>query len=233
MDDKAIAAAAIERLEAEKQRRLEEKVARGEAVLVPLPCVVVLGVASDEQAAAEVGDVKAREVARLRKAGETREIIFQEPPDKLTAIITGVPRCGRDESFGGEAPPIAKEDKAPRIEDFFARRRVNETLSSVDRPMPTTPPPASARPSEEPAEFHRIHVHVAPPTEDSPGEVIEGSYALAEDGLLRVYDTDQNLLGTERLKLGEDPARVARQLLRKKQGNGFDRRIEYPNLGIV
>jgi hypothetical protein len=47
------------------------------------------------------------------------------------------------------------------------------------------------------------------------------------------FDTDQNLLGTERLKLGEDPARVARQLLRKKQGNGFDRRIEYPNLGIV
>jgi hypothetical protein len=80
---------------------------------------------------------------------------------------------------------------------------------------------------------HRIQVQVAPPTEDDPGAVIEGSYTLAGDGVLRVYDADRNLLGTERLKLGEDPARVARQLLRKKLGNGFDRRIEYPNLGIV
>ena len=39
--DKAIAAAAIERLEAERQRRIDEKVAKGEAVRVPLGAVVV------------------------------------------------------------------------------------------------------------------------------------------------------------------------------------------------
>jgi hypothetical protein len=77
--DKIITAAAIERLEAEKQRRLDEKVARGEAVLVPLP-VTVVGVASDEQIAAKREAVKAREIARLRKAGEAREIIFDESP---------------------------------------------------------------------------------------------------------------------------------------------------------
>src|SRR6266487_4223382 len=65
------------------------------------------------------------------------------------------------------------------------------------------------------------HVQVAPPIENDPGAIIEGSYTLTEDSILRVYDADRNLLGTERLKLGEDPARVARQLLRKKQGNGF------------
>jgi hypothetical protein len=142
--------------------------------------------------------------------------------------------CGRDEG-NDEASPIAKapEDKPPRIEDFSARRRVSEALLAVDRPMPTTPAPASS--PVEPAEpmAHRIHVQVAPPTESDPGAIVEGSFTLTEDVVLRVYDTDQNLLGTERLKLGEDPARVAWRLLRKKQGNGFDRRIEYPNLGIV
>src|SRR6266540_2039618 len=38
--DKDIAAAAIERLEAEKQRRIDEKVAKGEAVRVPLSLVI-------------------------------------------------------------------------------------------------------------------------------------------------------------------------------------------------
>jgi hypothetical protein len=118
------------------------------------------------------------------------------------------------------------------LASFFARRRVSETLSSVDKPMPSTPAPASVEPAE-PLVAHRIQVQVAPRTENDPGAIIEGSYTLTEDGVLRVYDADQNLLGTECLKLGEDPARAARQLLRKKQGNGFDRRIEYPNLGIV
>jgi hypothetical protein len=105
MDDKAIAAAAIERLEAEQQRRRDERVARGEAVLVPLPCVVV---ASDEEADGAIEDVRARTLAELRKTGEARQIIFDEP----FVLITGVPEC--DESFGGEA----KADTAPASMTF-------------------------------------------------------------------------------------------------------------------
>jgi hypothetical protein len=224
MVDKAIAAAAIERLEAEKQRRLDEKLAKGEAIRVTLGAVVT-GVAGPEEVASMIEDARAEKIAELRKAGERREVVFD---DVVTAIITGVPRCGRDESFGGEAPPIAKAPEDRRVEDFGARRRVSEALHSVDRPMPTTPPPASARPSEEPAEFHRIHVQVAPPTEDSPGEVIEGSYALAEDGVLRVYDTDHNLLGTEHLPPDADAGAAARRVLREKKGpNQFWNPIPY------
>jgi hypothetical protein len=38
------------------------------------------------------------------------------------------------------------------------------------------------------------------------------------DGLLRVYDTDQNLLGTERLRPDADAGAAARRVLREKKG---------------
>jgi hypothetical protein len=92
--DKAIAAAAaIDRLEAEKQRRIDE--ANGSAVRVPL-CVVVC---DPGEVAAEIESVKATKLAELRKAGETREIVFDEP----MVINTGVPR-GAD--FGKDWAPL-------------------------------------------------------------------------------------------------------------------------------
>jgi hypothetical protein len=209
--DKAIVAAAVERLEAEKQRRQDEKIARGEAVLVPHPCVV-LGVATDEQAAAEVANMKAREVARLRKAGEMREIVFDEPPDKVTVIITGVPRCGADESFPVEA--IAKEGIL-RVEDFGARRRASEALNAVDRPMPSTPAPVSAEEPTEPLDVHRIYVQTAPPTDNDPGAIVEGSYSVYH-GTVRVYDADGHLLGVEHTDA--NAGAVARRVLRAKKG---------------
>jgi hypothetical protein len=216
--DRDITAAAIERLEAEKRRRLEERVAKGEIVRVPLGdsspgglgCVVVGG---PEEADEQLELAKAAKIAELRKAGETREVIFDAPEDAITVIITGVPHA--PDSYN-PLDLIAEEGKACP-EAFNARRQVNEALSAVRNPPPRTPAPASA---EEPADLvdHRIHVQVAPPTEDSPGAVIEGSYTLAEDGTLRVYDTDQNLLGTERLRPDADAGAVARRVLRTKKG---------------
>jgi hypothetical protein len=139
-----------------------------------------------------------------------RERRASEEP--ISVIVTGVP----DPDDDGEVP-IANEDKAPRIEDFSARQRVSEALSAVDKPMPSTPPPAAA--SIEPAELveHRIWVQVAPPTDTDPGAIVEGSYTLTEDGVVRVYDADHNLLGTERLAPGADAGAAARRVLREKK----------------
>jgi hypothetical protein len=210
--DKAIAAAAIERLEAEKQRRIDEKVAKGEAVRVPLYVVVN----DPGQEAAEIESAKADKLAELRKAGERREVVWDEP----LVIITGVPRGGLDDD--DDAPPIVKapEDKALRIEDFRAREQVSEAMHVVDRPMPSTPAPRSVEEPAEPLVEHRIRVQVAPPTEDDPGAIVEGSYTL-EDGVLRVYDTDQNLLGTEHLRPDADAGAAARRVLREKRSPGF------------
>ena len=64
---------------------------------------------------------------------------------------------------------------------------------------------------------HRIRVQVAPPTENDPGAIVEGSYTLAEDGVVRVYDVDHNLLGTEHLRPGADAGAAARRVLREKK----------------
>jgi hypothetical protein len=84
--------AALEQLEAEKQRRIDEKVEKGEAVRVPSP-VVVVGVEQPTDALIE--RAKADKLAELRAAGEKREIYFDA--DKPTVIVTGVTRAGRDD----------------------------------------------------------------------------------------------------------------------------------------
>jgi hypothetical protein len=191
--DKDIAAAAIERLEAERQRRLDERVAKGEAVRAPLYVVV----SDPGQVEAEIESAKADKLAELRKAGETREIVFDEP----WVINTGVPR-GAD--FGKDWAPL------PPTKPYDRHDAADES-----------PKPAITRPSEEPAEplvaHHRIHVQVAPPTERDPGAVIEGSYTLTESGVVRVYDADRNLLGSERLAPGADAGAAARRVLREKR----------------
>jgi len=85
-------AAALEQLEEEKRRRIDEKIAKGDAVRVPP--VVVGGTGC-------VGAEKARTQAELRAVGETREVIFGFKPDDgsevIDVIVTGVPRAGRDD----------------------------------------------------------------------------------------------------------------------------------------
>jgi hypothetical protein len=128
-----------------------------------------------------------------------------------------VPRGGLDDD--GEATPIAKapEHKAPR--DFHARRQVSEALSAVSKPPPSTPAPRSVEEPAEPLVAHHIRVQVAPPTDTDPGAIVEGSYTLTEDGrVLRVYDADQNLLGTEHLRPDADAGAAARRVLREKKG---------------
>jgi hypothetical protein len=79
--------AALEQLEAERQRRAAEKIDAGKAVVVH-PIVVGLS----DSIAAE----KARRIAELRAGGETREILFGAPESPGDVIVTGVPRHGRD-----------------------------------------------------------------------------------------------------------------------------------------
>jgi hypothetical protein len=170
--------AAFEVLNAQRDRRIDERVAKGEAVRVPLSLVVH----DPGQVAAEVESAKADKIAELRSAGEAREVVWDEP----MVIITGVPRSS---DFGKDWAPLPPAKPYDRY------------AVASDEPRK----PAIVRPSEEPAEplvAHRIQVQVAPPTEDSPGEVVEGTYTLAEDGVLRVYDGDRNLLGTDHLPPG-------------------------------
>jgi hypothetical protein len=101
--------AALERLEADRERIIQEKVERGEAIRAELP-LAVLGLPNDE----DVELRKAAHIAKLREAGEKREIYFDE--DAISVIVTGVPRAGRDD----DDQPIANEaDNASKSADHW------------------------------------------------------------------------------------------------------------------
>jgi hypothetical protein len=97
-------AAALEQLETERRRRLDERFEKGVAVRVP---PVVVGVPGCE------GAERARRQAELRAAGETREVIFGFEPDDgsdvIDVIITGVPRPGRDDGVDIRFPPDGQD----------------------------------------------------------------------------------------------------------------------------
>ena len=88
IDDPKKLEAALAQLEAEKQRRIDEKVEKGEAVRVKLNVVV----GTEDEVDAAVERAWQRKLAELREAGDTRKIYLSED-DRV--IITGVPRANR------------------------------------------------------------------------------------------------------------------------------------------
>ena len=88
IDDPKKLEAALAQLEAEKQRRIDEKVEKGEAVRVKLNVVV----GTEDEVDAAVEHAWQRKLAELREAGDTRKIYLSED-DRV--IITGVPRANR------------------------------------------------------------------------------------------------------------------------------------------
>jgi hypothetical protein len=77
-----------------------------------------------------------------------------------------------------------------------------------------------------------VYAEIHPAFGNDPGAIREGRYA-ASDGLVRVWDMQGKLLGTQAFKTGDDPARVARKVLREKRGTGFYDPLPYPRAPIV
>jgi hypothetical protein len=119
-------AAALERLKAERARRIAEKIEKGEAVRMP---VLIVG------ARESIAAVMARTLAAMRAAGEKREIF---PADaKEGVIVTGVPRPGREpENY---SPPISSEPPAPSICDRRSAGGKDAPPFAVSEPQPTAP----------------------------------------------------------------------------------------------
>jgi hypothetical protein len=152
-----------------RERRIEAKIAAGEAVRAPLVVVVQL----DQDIAAAVEEERARVLAELRKAGEVREIFFDEPEP----IITGVPRSA---DFGRDWAPL------PPIEQYPTRY-----------PAPDRKPIARPAPAEP--EWRPVRTSIPPRTDNDPGAVLTGTYAIDQYNRLRVRDADGHDLGSEML----------------------------------
>jgi hypothetical protein len=124
-DDPEKLAIALSQLEAERERRIEAKVAEDKAIREPL--IVVLG--GPEDIDAKVEGARAARLAKLR--GEKREVVFD-----TQVIITGVPRSPRNY---GSQPADDKPDYTSHLKSY------------KDTKIPPRPkPPAEAVKPPEP-----------------------------------------------------------------------------------
>ena len=66
-----------------------------------------------------------------------------------------------------------------------------------------------------------------------PGQIAEGYYTI-EDGLLVLRDSNDKHITSRALLNGEDPAVLARILLREREApKDFQRPLSYPKLGLA
>jgi hypothetical protein len=205
-------AAALERLEAERARRISEKIEKGEAVRMP---VLIVG------ARESIAAARARTLAAMRAAGETREVFSG------AVISTGVPRPGREPA--DYRPPISSEPPAPSVCD--RRSAGGAPPFAVSEPQPTAPK-QMAEPSG--IEWRRVWATVERPSEANPGgAIVEGLYRV-EDGMVKVTDLQGHLLGTQPIRPGDDIEAAARKILREKSGkhSEFYAPIPYPKTSV-
>jgi hypothetical protein len=199
LSDPAKLEAAIEELQAERERRVTARIEAGEAIRYELRGVVVH---DHENAATVIGAAKERKIAELRRAGEHREVIFDDP----VVIQTGVPRARSGWIVHGEvdaSPGPAIELIDSKVEPD-APPRVDETESSM---------------SSEP---RRIVVQVEWPGGLHPeGVIVEGEYSIS-NGTVYVRDAAGNSIGSAPLT-GQHPDIIARRILRAKWQPDFYR----------
>jgi hypothetical protein len=207
-------AAALERLEQERARRISEKIEKGEVVRMP-----VLIVGSRES----IATVRARTLAAMRAAGEKREIF---PADGRDPIITGVPRPNREpENY---TRPVASEPPAPAIWD---RRSAGgaPALFAVSEPQPTARSEVVPNMSTS---IRRIWTQTEQPSDRNPGgAIVEGQYRIV-NGNLEVTDLEGRLLATQPIKSGDDAEAAARKILREKKASPFYAPIPYPKTSV-
>jgi hypothetical protein len=143
---------------------------------------------------------------KLRANGETREILFEEPPE-CSVIVTGVPRNGE---FGKWKHETLRAEYSSRYATT------------------TTIPPRNDTPAPGPLEWTKVQTQVSPPDERSCGIIIEGARA-ADGSQLHVRD-HEGKSWTVAPRPGDDPDVLARKLLREKFGkhHAFSAPIHYP-----
>jgi hypothetical protein len=130
----------------------------------------------------------------------------------LLVIVTGVPR---GEHLPGQwvSPQTTASSEGPALPS-------EKPAGSGVSPSPSQPTPT------------HVQVTVSNGSEEDPGQIAEGWYVI-EDGLLVLRDRDDRLITSRALLKGENPATLAKILLRERAPNEFQGKIIYPKLGFA
>jgi len=190
-DDTDKLAQALAHLESERDRRVQQRVLSGEARLIgPL----VVG-ASDTVLEPD-GDGVVRGFLLAEGAGIER----------LSRIVTGVPRCGRDvplepHHLQRAAPP----EEAPWWKDRVGKMSHQEHVWE----------------SEPIGPWIDIGTSIGGKNDSDPGRIIPGSYRHKGNNFIEVRGDDGKSLGVHAIKSGDDILVFAKKLLREGRNTQF------------
>ena len=150
---------------------------------------------------------KARVLASLPTSDPEGRAIHYD----VWVITTGVPRGDPDQA-----------EPAPQV----------QTASSEGPSHPSTEEPAASGPSCSRPTYVRVIIRNGNDDGD-PGAIAE-AYFTIEDGAVVLRDADDKHITSRALLRGEDPAVLARSLLREaEQPKEFNHPIHYPKLGLA
>jgi hypothetical protein len=152
----------------------------------------------------------AEALANLPTTAPDGRAIYYDPND-IRVVVTGVPRA--DPDFGEPSPQI-------------------QTASAEGPSHPSEEPARSGPPSCSEPTYVRVTVRNGNDNGD-PGAIAEAWFTI-EDGLVVLRDGDDKHITSRALLKGEDPAVLARSLLREAEApKDFNRPIHYPKLGLA
>jgi hypothetical protein len=124
-------------------------------------------------------------------------------------VTTGVPRAGADEAEPAPQTQSSEGDSSPSSEPAAS------SLLTCSRPT-------------------YVRMIVSNGNDDGdPGQIVEAWYTI-EEGLLVLRDHDDKVITSRAMLAGDDPAVLARSLLREaEQPQDFNRPIHYPKIGLA
>jgi hypothetical protein len=199
--DKALAA--LEQLEAERGRRLQDKIDSGELVSQTITVVCT----RDE----DVEEATARALARHPALDDGRAIHRE-----FFYVFTGVPR---DPDFG-------QWEQSPQVQA--------SSEGIADPPDEVEPAGGDVVNLSPPSQPAYIFVTTRQATNDDPGQIAEALWSVDEDGCVVITNLEGRHINGRALLKDEDPAAVARALLREaEEPKDFQRPIHYPKLGLA
>jgi hypothetical protein len=184
--------AALEQLEAERERRTQAKIDAGEAVRIQVS--VVTDYDSIEEAEAAEEFEKARALAAQGDVGD-KAVIFDVCRVRLG--VPSAPYSWRVEKVDDDHAAAHDSDADGSSTDADEVQQVFENEESLNNPTSV---------------YVRVIIRHGDDDGD-PGEIAEGYYSV-EGGALVLTDCDGGHL-TNKALLGEDPATLARRLLRE------------------
>jgi hypothetical protein len=150
---------------------------------------------------------KARVLASLPTSDPEGRAIHYD----VWVITTGVPRGDPDQA-----------EPAPQV----------QTASSEGPSHPSTEEPAASGPSCSRPTYVRVIIRNGNDDGD-PGAIAEAWFTIEDDAVV-LRDADDKHITSRALLRGEDPAVLARSLLREaEQPKEFNRPIHYPKLGLA